>query len=140
MNSIRRRRHECIVEYQRREHKCIVFQSWNDQDQHQHWTECLNKHSWSRWSHYVYQVHMLTAWHQNWDSQWHDSDVKWCQQDQHWIESYQHQVESYADNIECCSNASTERDKEKERDYTSSRSNIKLTKHFDFERSIFKVN
>jgi len=34
----------------------------------------------------------------------------------------------------------TERDEEKERDYTSSKSNIKLTKHFDFERLILKVD
>ncbi len=59
--------------------------------------------------------------------------VEWCQQDQH-------QVESYADNVECCSNASTERNEEKERDYTSFRSNIKSTKHFDFERSILEVD
>ena len=76
---------------------------------------------------------MLTAWHQNQDLQWHDSDVEWCQQDQH-------QVESYADNVECCLNAFTKRDEEKEHDYTSFRSNIKLTKHFDFERSILEVN
>ena len=83
---------------------------------------------------------MSTAWHRNRDSQWNDSDVEWHQQDQRWIESYQHRVESYADNIERCSNAFTERDEEKERDYTSSRSNIKSTKHFDFERSILEVN
>ncbi len=112
-NSIRRRKHECIIEYWRREHERVALWSWNDQDQHQHWTECSNKHSWSRRSRCVYQVHMLTAWHQNWDLQWHDSDVKWCQQDQHWIESYQHWVESYADNIEYCSNAFTERNEEK---------------------------
>ncbi len=76
---------------------------------------------------------MLTAWHQNQDSQWHDSNVEWCQQDQHW-------VESYADNVECCLNMSTERDEEKERDYTLFKSDIKLTKHFDFERSILEVN
>ncbi len=93
----------------------------------------MNKHSWSRWSRCLYQVHISTAWHQNWDSQWHDSDVEWCQKDQH-------QVESYADNVECCSNAFIERDEEKERDYTSSRSDIKLTKHFDFEKSILEVD
>ncbi len=71
--------------------------------------------------------------HRNQDSQWHDSDVEWHQQDQRWIESY-------ANNIERCSNAFTERDEEKKCDYTSSRSNIKLTKHFDFERSILEVN
>jgi len=37
-------------------------------------------------------------------------------------------------------NAFTERDEEKERDYTSSRSDIKSTKHFDFERSILEVD
>ncbi len=83
---------------------------------------------------------MLTAWHRNQDSQWHDSDVEWRQQDQRWIESYQHQVESYADNVERCSNAFTEKDEEKKRDYTSSKSDIKSTKHFDFERSILEVN
>ncbi len=83
---------------------------------------------------------MLTAWHRNWDSQWHDSDVEWHQQDQHQIESYQHQVESYADNVKCCLNAFTERNEEKERDYTSSRSDIKLTKHFNFKRLILEVN
>ncbi len=76
---------------------------------------------------------MSTAWHWNRDSQWHDSDVEWCQQDQH-------RVESYADNVECCSNAYTERDEEKERDYTWFKSDIKLTKHFDFEESILEVN
>ncbi len=100
----------------------------------------MNKHSWDRWSRCLYQVHVSTAWHQNQDSQWHDSDVEWCQQDQHQIESYQHRVESYADNVECCSNTFTERDEEKKRDYTSSRSNIKSTKHFDFERSILEVD
>jgi len=35
---------------------------------------------------------------------------------------------------------STERDEEKERDYTLFKSDIKLTKHFDFERSILEVN
>ncbi len=83
---------------------------------------------------------MSTAWHWNQDSQWHDSDVEWCQQDQYWIKSYQHQVESYADNVECCLNVFTERDEEKERDYTSSRSNIKSTKHFDFERLILEID
>jgi len=37
-------------------------------------------------------------------------------------------------------NASTEKDEEKERDYTSSRSDIKLTKHFNFKRSILEVD
>jgi len=37
-------------------------------------------------------------------------------------------------------NAFTEKDEEKEYDYTSFRSDIKSTKHFDFERSILKVN
>ncbi len=83
---------------------------------------------------------MSTAWHWNQNSQWHDSDVEWCQQDQHWIESYQHWVESYADNVECCSNAFIKRDEEKECDYTSFRSNIKSTKHFDFERLILDIN
>ena len=83
---------------------------------------------------------MLTAWHRNRDSQWHDSDVEWHQQDQHWIESYQHQVESYVNNVEHCLNAFTKRDEEKEHDYTSSRSDIKSTKHFDFERLILEVN
>ncbi len=83
---------------------------------------------------------MSTAWHQNQDSQWHDSDVEWYQQDQHWIESYQHWVESYTDNVEHCLNTFTERNKEKERDYTSSRSDIKSTKHFDFKRLILEVN
>ncbi len=54
----------------------LLFKSWNDQDQHQHWIECLNKHLWSRWSCCVYQVHMSTAWHWNQDSQWHDSNVE----------------------------------------------------------------
>ncbi len=76
---------------------------------------------------------MSTAWHRNQDSQWHDSDVEWCQQDQH-------RVESYTDNIECCLNVFTERDEEKERDYTSSKSDIKSIKHFDFERSILEIN
>ena len=92
------------------------------------------------WSCYVYQVHMLTVWHRNQDSQWHDSDVEWYQQDQHWIESYQHWVESYTDNVERCLNAFTERNKEKECDYTSFRSNIKSTKHFNFKKLILKVN
>ena len=83
---------------------------------------------------------MSTAWHWNQDSQWHDSDVEWHQQDQHQIESYQHWVESYANNVEHCLNAFTEKDKEKERDYTSFKSNIKSTKHFDFERSILEVD
>ncbi len=100
----------------------------------------MNKHSWSRWSCYIYQVHVLTAWHRNQDSQWYDSNVEWCQQDQHWIESYQHWVESYTDNVECCSNTFTERDKEKECDYTSFKSDIKSTKHFNFERLILKVD
>ncbi len=34
----------------------------------------------------------------------------------------------------------TERNEEKERDYTSSRSNIKSTKHFNFEKLILEVN
>ncbi len=93
----------------------------------------MNKHSWSKWSCYVYQVHVLTAWHQNQDSQWHDLDVEWCQQDQHWIESY-------INNIEYCLNVFTERNKEKEHDYTSFKSNIKSTKHFDFEKLILEVN
>ncbi len=76
---------------------------------------------------------MSTAWHRNQDSQWHDSDVEWHQQDQHWIESYQHQVES-------CLNAFTERNEEKECDYTSFRSDIKSTKYFDFKRSILEVD
>ncbi len=83
---------------------------------------------------------MLTAWHRNQDLQWHDSDIEWHQQDQYWIESYQHQVESYTDNIKCCLNAFTERNKEKEHDYTSSRSNIKSTKYFDFKRLILEVD
>ncbi len=90
---------------------------------------------------------MLTAWHWNQDSQWHDSDAEWCQQDQHWIksyqhwvESYQHWVESYSNNAERCLNAFIERNEEKKHDYTSFRSNIKLTKHFDFEKSILKVD
>ncbi len=83
---------------------------------------------------------MSTAWHRNQDLQWHDSDVEWHQQDQHQIESYQHQVESYADNIERNLNAFTERDEEKERDYTLFKSNIKLTKHFNFKRLILEVN
>ncbi len=140
LNSIRRRRHECIVKYWRREHECIALQSWNDQDQHQHWTKCLNKHSWSRWSRCIYQVHMSTAWHWNQDLQWHDSNVEWHQQDQHWIESYQHWVESYTDNIERCLNAFIERNEEKEHNYTSFRSDIKSTKHFNFERSILEVD
>ncbi len=45
-----------------------------------------------------------------------------------------------ADNVERCSNAFTERDEEKECDYTSFRSNIKSTKHFDFKKSILEVN
>ncbi len=83
---------------------------------------------------------MSTAWYQNQDLQWHDSDVEWCQQNQHWIENYQHWVESYTDNVECCLNTFTERNEEKERDYTSFKSNIKLIKHFDFERLILEVN
>ncbi len=76
---------------------------------------------------------MLTAWHWNQDSQWHDSDVEWCQQDQHWIESY-------ADNVEYCLNMFTKRNEEKECDYTSFRSNIKSIKHFNFERSILEID
>jgi len=34
----------------------------------------------------------------------------------------------------------TERNEEKERDYTLFKSNIKSTKHFNFEKSILKVN
>ncbi len=37
-------------------------------------------------------------------------------------------------------NASTERDEEKEHDYTSFKSNIKLIKHFNFRRLILKVD
>ena len=83
---------------------------------------------------------MLTAWHQNQDSQWHDLNVEWHQQNQHWIESYQYWVKSYTDNIERCLNAFTEKDEEKKHDYTSFRSNINSTKHFNFERSILEVN
>ncbi len=83
---------------------------------------------------------MSTAWHRNRDLQWHDSDVERLQQDQRQIESYQHWVESYINNVECYSNAFTERNEEKECDYTSFKSNIKLIKHFDFKRLILKVN
>jgi len=34
----------------------------------------------------------------------------------------------------------TERNKEKEHDYASSKSNINLTKHFNFKRLILEVN
>jgi len=34
----------------------------------------------------------------------------------------------------------TERDEEKKHDYTLFRSNIKSTKHFDFERSILEID
>jgi len=34
----------------------------------------------------------------------------------------------------------TEKDEEKERDYTSFKSNIKSTKHFDFKKSILEVD
>jgi len=37
-------------------------------------------------------------------------------------------------------NAFTEKDEEKELDYTLFKSNIKSTKHFDFERSILEVD
>ncbi len=83
---------------------------------------------------------MSTAWHQNQDSQWHDSNVERRQQDQRRIESYQHWVESYINNVECYSNAFTERNEEKECDYTSFKSNIKSIKHFDFKRLILEVN
>ncbi len=69
---------------------------------------------------------MSTAWHRNWDSQWHDSDVRRCQRDKHHVES--------------CADVSAERDEKQERDYTLSRNCIKSTKHFDFWRSFLEID